>query len=127
MKKSIFTWYYWKINEIAALFPFSPHFLKNRENSVNKVCISIINCHSGNTFKIEGFLFVFKSFCSYNGKNIMLKSVGKWKKFRNRFLPLNETFTLGMIFAEIMKMAAFVMLISSRFTFFSRFIVSVDF
>ena len=48
-------------------------------------------------------------------------------KFRNSFLPLNETFTLGMIFAEIMKMAAFVMLISSRFTFFSRFIVSVDF
>ena len=30
---------------------------------MNKVCISIINCHPENRFKIEAFWFVFKSFC----------------------------------------------------------------
>ena len=33
-----------------------------RKNSVNKVCISIPNCHTGNEIKIEDFWFVFKSF-----------------------------------------------------------------
>ena len=34
-----------------------------QKNTVNKVCISILNCQSGNNFKNEGVWFVAKSFC----------------------------------------------------------------
>ena len=33
------------------------------KDSVNEVCISILNCHPQNEFNIEGFRFVFKPFC----------------------------------------------------------------
>ena len=44
------------------LFPLATRF-KELGKIVNKVWISVINCHSVKTFKTEGFCFVFKYFC----------------------------------------------------------------
>ena len=43
---------------------------------MNKFYISIPNCHTGNKFKIEGFWFVFKSFCCNIFKTDIPKNIG---------------------------------------------------
>ena len=47
---------------------------------MNKVCIPIINCHSGNTFKIEGIWFCNQVFLEYLGTCVCVgvAIVPKW-------------------------------------------------
>ena len=42
--------------------------------SVNKVCISILNCHPENKFKIEAFWLVFRFF--FIGFSLIFKKIG---------------------------------------------------